>query len=644
MHAGLRVSDMPLDSHIATETAAPSGVGSVLFAMAAVALAGTALAAGFGASTAWGDGAYWAIGIATAAAVALAAGQRRLAGGAAPLAGGLSVATCALTGAFFLAIPGAIFASGHDGLSYGLGLGAGGLLMQLAIAPRFAQSGATSLPDLIARRFPGRVVAILGLAIITASMVALLVAGLMAAGLVGMRLLGVDFATATVAAACAALACFVVRGSGGSSTANGLLYPLLLAALLLPLVILSAQWFGLPVPQLAYANSLWQLQGIEENLLEQDLADPAFIKPMLTAFLSVTPVNFAGITLGLAAGIAVLPSLLSMPLAGASARNARHTALWGLGFVVLPVTLGPVVAAYARQEIASLIVDRTELGTLPAWVFTYGKLGLVEVCGQAAASVAAVTQACAAVPDAGSSLRLQDVVVAPDVIALALPEIAGLGSWLMGLMAVAVLATVLVTAHAPLSVIVQALGLDDGHRSGGHPRTMRLASYAVATAVIVASTALALLRPASIIDIATWAVVAGAVGLFPAVVAALWWRRANAWGVAAGMIVGISVLAIYLAGRHYLPVPFFEATSLLSSGGASGAEYFSELKDAWLDAEPGAAKDAAWLALDAQARLLADWWGISGPATVLLALPAGLLALIVVSLLTPSQRGVATAP
>lgn len=634
---------MPLDTHITTPARSPDAAASGAFALASLAVAGLVLVAGFGASAAWGDGGYWAVGIAAAAAMALAASLRRLGGGAAPIAGGMSVATDILTGAFFLAVPGAIFASGHDGFAYALGLGAGGLLMQLVTAPRFAQSGATSLPELLSRRFPGRAVDVISLSIITASMVGLLVAGLTAAGLVGMRLLGVDFPTATIAAACAALACFVVRGSGGSSTVNGLLFPLLLVALLVPLVILSALWHGLPIPQLAYANSIWQLQGIEENLLEQELADPSFMKPMLTAFLSVTPVNFAGITLGLATGIAVLPSLLAPPLAATSARNARHTALWGLGFAVLALTLAPAVAVYARQEIATLISDRTAIAELPAWIFAYGKLGLLEVCGQAAVSAAAVAQACAGLPDASPALRLQDVVVNPDIVTLALPEIAGLGGALMGLIAVAVLATVLVTAHAPLSAIVRALGLP-GEGQGEHSRGTRLGSYAVAATIIAASATLAMLRPAGIIDIATWAIVVAAAGLFPAVIAALWWSRATASGAAAGMLAGVAVTVLYLVGQRFFPVPFVEATSILSSGGASGLEYFSELKDAWLDAEPGAAKDAAWLALDAHARSIADWWGISGPATVLLALPAGFVALIVGSLVTRSPRARETTP
>ena len=46
----------------------------------------------------------------------------------------------------FLAVAGAIFAWGHDGLALAIGLGAGCLLLQLVVAPRLATTGASSLP------------------------------------------------------------------------------------------------------------------------------------------------------------------------------------------------------------------------------------------------------------------------------------------------------------------------------------------------------------------------------------------------------------------------------------------------------------------------------------------------------------------
>ncbi len=395
-----------------------------------------------GASTNWIDGGYWALGIAAAAAIALGAGMR--AGSAvSPLLSGLAIATDTISAAFFLALAGAIFAWGHDGLAFALGLGAGCLLLQLVVAPRFPLTGARSLPEYFAWRYPGRTARFLCAVVVTVSMLTLIVAELMAAGLAGARLLEVDFATAVIIAACAVFACFILRGMGGASWVNGLFFPVMLVAVLVPLVQLSAAWYGLPVPQLAYANALWQIQGLEETLLEQDLADPAYMKPMLTAFVTLNPMNFLGIVLGLAAGVAALPSLLTAQLTSPRVREARWAAVWGLVFVALFLTLAPAIAAYAKLTFIRLLADRTPLADLPGWIFTYGKLELVEVCGHAATDVATIAQACAALPDASPVLRLQDVMLSPDMIVLALPDIAGLNHAMLGLIAAVALAAAL---------------------------------------------------------------------------------------------------------------------------------------------------------------------------------------------------------
>jgi Na+(H+)/acetate symporter ActP len=63
-----------------------------------------------------------------------------------------------------------------------------------------------------------------------------------------------------------------------------------------------------------------------------------------------------------------------------------------------------------------------------------------------------------------------------------------------------------------------------------------------------------------------------------------------------------------------------------------------ELKQVWEGAPAGAAKDTAWVALQAQARDMANWWGIRPIAVALLAVPAGLVVMILVSLVVPRRR------
>ncbi len=110
------------------------------------------------------------------------------------------------------------------------------------------------------------------------------------------------------------------------------------------------------------------------------------------------------------------------------------------------------------------------------------------------------------------------------------------------------------------------------------------------------------------------------------------------------MLVGLGVALLYFVAIHYFAVPFAEVNLALTNGDTEAVNYFSELKDTWLAAAAGSDKDAAWTALEAHARGIAPWWGIADLAIALLALPAGLLTLVVVSLLTPAARAAATAP
>jgi cation/acetate symporter len=197
------------------------------------------------------------------------------------------------------------------------------------------------------------------------------------------------------------------------------------------------------------------------------------------------------------------------------------------------------------------------------------------------------------------------------------------------------LAAALVTARGPLNAIVQTFGRNAEARNAalGH-----LTPLVTAGLVLVAAALIAIARPGSMLTVATWAFTLAAAGLFPALVAGLWWRRANAYGAAAAGLAGLTVAVLYLVGTRYFAIPFFEALGSLSSAGPMARDTFGELNDAWTAAAPGAAKDAAWAALDAHARSITNLWGVTGLATVLLALPVAIVALIVGSLAGPGER------
>lgn len=616
--------------------------GLLIAALIAVVLAGAAAwkwLAGAGALPAGNEAGYWLLGLGLAAVLAWMA--RRDAGSSASAAAtGMVVGAAVISGAFFLGLTGAVFASGHDGLAYCIGLAAGILLLQLLVAPRFSQSGASSLPDLFARHFPGRgVQAAVALGVVLA-MIALLSAQLMAAGLVGSRLLGIAYLPAAALAAVFVLVCFAVRGPSGRGRCDGILLGLMILVLLVPLVVLAMVWYGLPIPQIAYANVLWQLQGLEEMLLEGDLADPAFLRPMMSPFVALTPVNFLGLVFGIALGAAVLPALFGvLPARDVAGVEARSSALWALAFAVLLLSLVPAAAAFAKFALTNLIAERTPLADLPEWIFTYGRLDMLHVCGRAATDAATVAAACAELPDFSGSLSLQDVVIEPDAVLLALPEMTGFAPGALGVLGMVAMAAVLVSAQAPLRAIVRVLvdGGEDGRDDVSAPTAgQRTLALLVGLAALALALAVASARSAGIVEIAAWALALLAAALFMPLLAVLWWRRTTAGGVMAAIVVGIAVSVGYLVATQHFPAHFYELSDGLLHGGGSVIErdvYFAELKEVWQDAEPGRAKDAAWEELNTHARSMAGIWGIGNLAVALLAVPASLLALIVFSLL-----------
>ena len=58
-------------------------------------------------------------------------------------------------------------------------------------------------------------------------------------------------------------------------------------------------------------------------------------------------------------------------------------------------------------------------------------------------------------------------------------------------------------------------------------------------------------------QLALWSLALDASGLFPALVLAAWWKRANRWGALAGMIAGFAVTAHVIAANAFYPELYF---------------------------------------------------------------------------------------
>ncbi|MCL6644654.1 MAG: hypothetical protein K6U88_06705 [Dehalococcoidia bacterium] len=204
------------------------------------------------------------------------------------------------------------------------------------------------------------------------------------------------------------------------------------------------------------------------------------------------------------------------------------------------------------------------------WLFTWGELGLIQICGKNAASVQAVIEACRAIPNHPGVIRLQDFVINTDVIVLSTPEIAGLPYVISGLVAAGGLAAALSTAYGLLLAIANALSHDIYYKmidpNASTTRRLVVARILlIIVALLGAYTAITL--PQGILIFVSWAFSVAASGFFPALVLGVFWKRCTAAGAIAGMIAGFAICVYYMFGTEYYGVPlWFKGTFLTERG------------------------------------------------------------------------------
>ena len=80
-------------------------------------------------------------------------------------------------------------------------------------------------------------------------------------------------------------------------------------------------------------------------------------------------------------------------------REARKSVAWSLLFIFILYFTAPAYAAFAKLEVYTTVIGHPLAGLSPSegldWVFKWGAIGLVKICGVDAASAQAVIDACA---------------------------------------------------------------------------------------------------------------------------------------------------------------------------------------------------------------------------------------------------------
>ena len=544
-----------------------------------------------------------------------------------------------MSGASFVGMAGTLFLLGYDGLAFVLGWTGGYVLVAVLIAPFLRKFGAYTVPDFFSERYGGGFARVLAVLVLISCSFTYVVAQIYATGLIASRFLDMDFTVAVYVGLVGILLCSMLGGMKAVTWTQVAQYIVLIVAYLLPVVILSAKKFGIPLPQLTYGQAIEQITQLEQSMVTKGLADAKTLKPHIKPFLTYDPLNFFALIFCLMVGTASLPHILMRYFTTPTIREARSSVAWSLFFIFLLYFTAPAYAAFSKLEVFTLIEKGTKLTELPQWMFTYGKIGLVKVCGVDVKVVQDVVAACGKIANHPGLLRWQDLNINTDVIVLSTPEIAGMPYVIAGLVAAGGLAAALSTADGLLLAISNALSHDIYYKlinPNAETKTRLIVSRVLLLLVAVAAAYTASTKPADILSMVAWAFSLAAAGIFPALVLGVWWKRANTPGAVLGMILGFATCAYYLVGTRYYAVSFHELWGWLGTASPAALKKYAELKAAFAAAAPGAAAEAAWKALDAHAQTIASWWGVRNISAALFGLPVGFLTIFIVSLLTPA--------
>ena len=482
-----------------------------------------------------------------------------------PVVNGMATAADWLSAASFISVAGLI-SVGYVNSSFIMGWTGGYVLLATLLAPYLRRFGAYTVPDFVGKRYASkgaRVVAVLCLVVISLTYV---IGQMTGAGVAFARFLEVKADTGLIISAVVVFAYAVLGGMKGVTYTQVAQYIVLILAFTIPAAYLSVMMTGHFLPQTGLfgnhaASGTPLLQKLNEVVRDLGFQD-------YTADVS-NKWNMFLFTVTLMVGTAGLPHVIIRFFTVPNIRDARWSAAWALVFIALFYTTVPALAAMSRLNlIETFYPNGTKAAPLvyderPEWVKNWEQTGLLKfedknndgrVQFYNGANKELTTTAEHAKTWNGNELTVNN-----DILVLALPEVANMPAWLIGLMAAGGIAAALSTASGLLMAISSAVSHDllkntlMPHLS--EKQELLNARLAMVGAILIA-TWLGLNPPGFAAQTVALAFGMAAATIFPALVLGIFVERVNAKGVIAGMLAGglatVTYIFMYL-GWFFIP-------------------------------------------------------------------------------------------
>jgi cation/acetate symporter len=461
-----------------------------------------------------------------------------------PVMNGMATAADWISAASFLSMAGIVAATGRDGSVFLMGWTGGYVLLAVLVAPYLRKYGKYTVPQFVGERYysgAARAVAVGCAVFISFTYVSAQMRGV---GVVLARFLEVPVERGVLVGMALVFVFAVIGGMKGITYVQVAQYVVLLAAYLVPAFYLSYLLTGNPVPQLGFGGRVGpggaDLLGVHEGRHLLEVLDGISIelgfgrytgghRPALDVLLA---------TLALMLGTAGLPHIIIRFFTVPKIRDARASAAWALAFIALLYTTAPAIAAFGRVTLLQT-VNGAPAAAAPEWFRSWERTGLVRFEDR----------------DGDGRMRFSgdparnEVQVDPDVMVLAVPELARLPPWMVGLVAAGALAAALSTSAGLLLVIAAAVS-HDLVKGLWIPRLSERAELQWARGATAVAVGLAgwfgLHPPGHVADVVALAFGLAASTFFPVLVAGVFWRRATKEGAVAGMLTGLALTTLWV--------------------------------------------------------------------------------------------------
>ncbi len=482
-----------------------------------------------------------------------------------PITNGMATAADWMSAASFISMAGLISNMGYGGGLFLMGWTGGYVLLAMLLAPYLRKFGKFTVPQFIGDRFYSKTASTIAVVCLLIASLTYIIGQMTGVGVAFSRFLGVTASTGIYVGMAIVFAYAVFGGMKGITYTQVAQYVVLILAFTVPAVFISLALTGNVFPQLGLGGNY---RGTDMTLLaklDSVVTDLGFGK--YTTSVPGSKLNMFMYTLSLMIGTAGLPHVIMRFFTVPSVKDARLSAGWALVFIAILYTTAPAVGAMAKLNLHATVNTAVKSGgdlyapessieakTQPAWMNRWEETGLlkwedkngdgrIQYYNDKTKDQAVLAKA------AGAGWKGNELMVNPDIIVLANPEIALLPNWVIGLVAAGGLAAALSTAAGLLMAISSAVSHDlvktVFNPNISEKNELLAGKISMAVAVVVAGY-LGLNPPGFAAGTVALAFGIAASSLFPAIMMGIFSKKMNKEGAMSGMLAGLFFTLFYV--------------------------------------------------------------------------------------------------